>query len=464
MKHTRTLGLLVLLMGFTLSVVGCAASEKTPENEPTPMPMPMVVVTRMAALRIEPLTMVDGCLRVGDDEASNLVVWPPDFEVSIENDIIRVLYDDHEVEVQLGQVVHLSGGEVRSREAFDERTRQQIPAGCPGPYWLVGGISPVEETERPGTSATPMPHNPGVADLLRDPAAPGETVEVDAYFSGAGAVLSPEGPIPRPDEVACPTWWPLDAALTDRQFPAILVLPNAITNNTLPDDAPWLVATQEEATKPGVRRAPQLPYHARLRGHLGDSAFAHCPHADRIFLVEEVVKVYEKEPSAPAAYQLELPEVYANWPRHHDADLGYSLPYPHDWRVESLAEPDVLSAIALRAPQWPDNPVVVRVHDGETRLDPADPASRPPLLEGMGYSPIQQGLTSLGEKVRDSQRLTGYQVDREADPGQREAAILFSAQGRTYELALCYPIGLNASQPLLTTYAAIVEGFRLDTP
>ncbi len=153
MKHMRTLGLLVLLIGFTLSSVGCAVSEKTPENEPTPTPMPMVAVTRMTALRIGSLTMVDGCLRIGDSEASNLVVWPPDFEVSIENDIIRVLYDDHEVEVRLGQVVRLGGGEVKSIEAFDERTRQGIPAGCPGPYWLVGSISPVGETERPGTSA-----------------------------------------------------------------------------------------------------------------------------------------------------------------------------------------------------------------------------------------------------------------------------------------------------------------------
>jgi len=107
----------------------------------------------MAALCIGPLTMVDGCLRIGDSEASNLVVWPPDFEVSIENDIIRVLYDDHQVEVRLGQPVRLGGGEVKSIEAFDERTRQGIPAGCPGPYWLVGSISPVGETERSGTSA-----------------------------------------------------------------------------------------------------------------------------------------------------------------------------------------------------------------------------------------------------------------------------------------------------------------------
>ena len=150
MKHIRTLGL-VLLMEFTLSVVGCAVSEITPENEATLTPMPRVVTTRMAALYIGPLTMVDGCLRIGDSEAGNLVVWPPDFEVSIENDTIWVLYDNHEVEVRLGQAVRLGGGEVKSIEAFDERTRRQIPAGCPGPYWLVGSISPVEAAGLVGT-------------------------------------------------------------------------------------------------------------------------------------------------------------------------------------------------------------------------------------------------------------------------------------------------------------------------
>jgi heat shock protein HslJ len=151
MKHMTILGLLVLLIGFTLSVVGCAVSEKTPENRATLTPMPRVVVTRMAALYIGPLTMVDGCLRIGDSEAGNLVVWPPDFEVSVENDTIRVLYDDHGVEVRLGQVVRLGGGEVKSIEAFDKRTRRQIPAGCPGPYWLVGSISPVEAADLVGT-------------------------------------------------------------------------------------------------------------------------------------------------------------------------------------------------------------------------------------------------------------------------------------------------------------------------
>jgi len=147
MRHTRNLALLVLLIGFTLSAAGCAVLEKTPTDEPTPR----VVVTRMTALYIGPLTIVDGCLRLGDGEDDDLVVWPPDFDVSIENNIIRVLYDDREVKVRLGEVVRLGGGQVKSIDSFDEATRLQIPAGCPGPYWLVGSISPVGEARPAGS-------------------------------------------------------------------------------------------------------------------------------------------------------------------------------------------------------------------------------------------------------------------------------------------------------------------------
>ena len=138
--------------------------------------------------------------------------------------------------------------------------------------------------------------NPGVADVLRNPPAPGETVEVVAYFSGVGAPIFPGGPPPPPDQVVCPTFFSWSSALTDRPFTAALLLLNGVQGNTLPDDAPWLVATTPEATRPGVRVVPQLPYHARLRGHLGDSAFAHCPHASRILVVEDVVTAYAEQP------------------------------------------------------------------------------------------------------------------------------------------------------------------------
>jgi heat shock protein HslJ len=148
-KPLRMLGLLVLLIEIALSIVGYAVLEKSPGTEQTPIVE--VVVTRMMALYVGPLTMVDGCLRLGCCETDELVVWPPDFEATIENDTIRVRYDDQDVEVRLGQVVRLGGGEVKSIEAFDKDTRQQVPSGCSGPYWLASSISPVEAPDLAGT-------------------------------------------------------------------------------------------------------------------------------------------------------------------------------------------------------------------------------------------------------------------------------------------------------------------------
>jgi hypothetical protein len=108
--------------------------------------------------------------------------------------------------------------------------------------------------------------------------------------------------------------------------------------------------------------------------------------------------------------------------------------------------------------------VVVRVHAGETRYDQYEPSALPPLLQGnKGFGVFTQGL-GFSEKVPGSQWLEGHRVDREPGPAERQISVLFSAHGRTYELAVRYPLGFDAPQPLLTAYTAIVEGFRLDAP
>jgi len=316
----------------------------------------------------------------------------------------------------------------------------------------------------PAGTAQVLP-GPGVADLLRDPPAPSETVEVDAYFSGVGAFPMTGPPPPSEDWVACPTYWAWQVALTDRPFPATVQYLSTTCGNVLPDDAPWLAATTPEAIQPGKIILPQLPYHARFRGHLGDPALADCPNAGRIFVVEEVVTVYAQEPPDSGLYPRQPPADYAAWPRYHDTRLGYSLPYPPDWTVDSQKEmadeEGTLATVTLLAPQWPDYPVVVRVHASETQYDQYV-ASAPPLLQGEGFGVYEQGWAFGGQG--EGPRLAGFQVDRQAGPSERSAAALFSGGGYTYELALRFPLGFDAPQPLLTAYTAIVEGFRLDRP
>ena len=328
----------------------------------------------------------------------------------------------------------------------------------PGPT-----LTPRPPRKPPATTHAMTP-GPGVAEVLAQRPAAGSVVEVDAYFSGAGAPMLPGGPRHLPDQVACPA--PGDTLLTDQPFQASLFILNGVSSNSLPDSSPWLIAATPEATKPGVSIKPDLPYHARLRGHFREPAFAHCQWADRIFVVEEVVEVYEQKPSETPAYPLRLPADFAAWPRHHDAPFGYSLPVPPDWQVADQAEPGLLSATAFRAPDWPDYPAIVRLHEGETHYDQYEPAKAPPLLQGEGFGVFSQGGVFAQHELA-SQGLAGYRVDRyptdrQNDDGHRSVSILFSGGGRTYELYLLYPVGFAAPQPLLTAYSAIVEGFRLD--
>ena len=310
-------------------------------------------------------------------------------------------------------------------------------------------------TAAPTPTATLSTPGPGVADILAHPPAPGQTFELDAYYSGTSPWVH-HGPPPPPDarEPLCPMRWA--DALTDRPFQAMLSILNGSCSNGLPDDAPFLVAVTPEGLVPGVRAAPELPYHARLRGHLGDPAMAHCPDAARIFVVEQVVQVYEDPPPEEAG--LKLPADFAAWPRYHEAGAGFSLPHPADWQVQRLDD----VTWSLRDPRWPGYPVWVRLHVGEMRYDPYDPGSTPPRLQGESFGVYEQGW-AFGQDLVESQHLSGYRVDRPGTAGEREVAVFFSGGGRTYELGLRYPQGFDAPQALLTAYSALVEGFRLDT-
>ena len=339
--------------------------------------------------------------------------------------------------------------------------------------WLVamsllwGGCSSLPETlsaaiETPDSTNSNTPSS-SVADLLRHPPAPGATVEIDAYFSGV--MLKPHSIPPlSKKQIVCPFIW--EVTLSDQPFPGQLSILNGIRNNALPENAPWLIATTPKATQPSWRiNQAHLPYHARLRGHLGAPAFAKCPHADRIFIVEQVVHVYEEQPPEPSFFQMKRPQDFDRWPRYHNTLLGYSVAYPPGWKVEPASESNGNTALIVRSPQLPNYPVVLRVHPYATTYKEYV-AHTAPLLRGETSAGVfAQGWVMGG---KGSQHLAGFSIEPDAGIGQRQQSVLFStgdgAKRRTYELMLRYPIGFEASQPLLTNYSAIVLGFQLDKP
>jgi hypothetical protein len=116
--------------------------------------------------------------------------------------------------------------------------------------------------------------------------------------------------------------------------------------------------------------------------------------------------------------------------------------------------------IALRAPQWQKYPALVRVSPGETHVDEFDPASMPQVFKDGGFGGFQQG--GMFDGNLETQGLSGYSMLRELSQSEHEDAVLFNGSGRTYELSLRYPLGLDAPQPLLTAFTLIVQSFRLD--
>ncbi len=309
-------------------------------------------------------------------------------------------------------------------------------------------------------STPTQPSGQDIANLLSRPSASDTAVALDAYnWIGLGRSAG----FGR-DAQGCPVFSAM-SFLTDQPVIGVLQQPTkSMTNWSLDyplDTAAWLipVPTTAQSTSPFV-----LPYHARLRGHLDDPAFKNCAHAERIFVVESIVTVYQESP--PFEHEMksvQLPPNYAAWPRYHDANLGYSFAYAPDWRIETTKEPDSIATILVHMPEWPDSPLVVRIHPGETYSDPYNPASKPPLLQGDSGGIFNQDVAPITE-YKGTQHLTGVWVERKSSPNFFTMAIVLNSQGRTYELALRYPIGLNAQQALLDAFSFFIGSFEFDVP
>lgn len=81
------------------------------------------------------LVLKDGCLRVGDD----LIVWPYGFSVSTENEVTRVIDNNGQPIIRVGDKIELGGGEMPD-ESIAQYSAELPSDRCSGPYWIVGEV------------------------------------------------------------------------------------------------------------------------------------------------------------------------------------------------------------------------------------------------------------------------------------------------------------------------------------
>ena len=135
---------LVTVEGHSAQAVDVCAPSSVPDIAfPRQTPVEghrMVMQTEM----IGELVLVDGCLRVNSifGDTSYLPVWPPEFTLRAHGDEIEVLDEDRQVVAHVGEEVYMGGGE-GSAESMPACVREQLPASCTGPYFIVGdGVRP----------------------------------------------------------------------------------------------------------------------------------------------------------------------------------------------------------------------------------------------------------------------------------------------------------------------------------
>ncbi len=90
------------------------------------------------------LVLVDGCLRLNDNEGtSRLLIWPHDYSVSVESNVIHIIDGTGQAVAQVGDKLRVGGG-----SEFAQALLPAIPDNCPGPYFIVGNeIGKVDENK-----------------------------------------------------------------------------------------------------------------------------------------------------------------------------------------------------------------------------------------------------------------------------------------------------------------------------
>ena len=112
-------------------------------------------VAGMDALLEGTLVLDDnGCLRVQHEnlplDEAPVVIWHYDFTLSVTDDEILVQNGTGEPVGRVGEWMRLGGGESRTI------VEPELPAACPGPYWILGSVETIVEQSIPDIYTQPV--------------------------------------------------------------------------------------------------------------------------------------------------------------------------------------------------------------------------------------------------------------------------------------------------------------------
>lgn len=338
------------------------------------------------------------------------------------------------------------------------------PAGLPMrlrltalPTSTAGPESPaaVRTPSRTPRSATATPDD-DIARLVREMPAEPTTVEVTGYVHVLGRPsrqelwqLLPDGRITlNPWRGGCPTA-SKGLRLYDRPVPLELQF-GSYHENRRPDTKDWLAIGAIDVGTPSALLPSRalgdigLPEQGRFRVRLaGSEAYASmrktCPEVDQVVELEKVIedlgtwRFYEGA-SAPFSYPwlLVMPP---GWVAYHEATLGMTLRLPETWKIEARTD-----GLALKAPDWPEQPLAMTVYSASAFDAMATADAGPPLQPWVETSELDAPrLDGNGRSVSPPPRTMRRQFCAPPDITNRQGRTFHSLAAGCMAVALTSP-------------------------
>jgi hypothetical protein len=154
LKLPETVNIVAMDPGnITSTLRGGVDTFERPDGEMIYFPRQAPTNAFMAALLQGTLALdANGCLRVeGEGGSAPLILWRHDFTLNIEGETIEVLDGAGEVVGRVGEDIRMGGG-----EASDQGIPGMPIEACPGPFWALGDIEPLEAQAVPDIFVDPL--------------------------------------------------------------------------------------------------------------------------------------------------------------------------------------------------------------------------------------------------------------------------------------------------------------------